>query len=119
MLRDASGNSYYSVIGRYKEHIGFLDLFEDLSQQELPEAGRNAASALRSLHDQQIYQLLSGGIETTHSAMMPNWVAGSVFYPLKRPGTTIRYLFGWIRERRRQHRKLADAEKELSRLSGE
>lgn len=116
-LRDAAGETYHSLPGRYQEHLAFVEFFADMAKADLSGPGRQAATALEQLKRQEVYQLLSTGLAESRPDATADWRGGSLFYSLKRPVRAAKDLTRWIMARRKAHRALNTADAELSAMA--
>ena len=108
-LRDPSGNSYYSLIGRVQEYEGFLQFFDKCDGWLPSDEGRKFARYLATLRMQELFV----GINTALAGATPSagqgFRGGALFYQLRRPRRAFSELFKWMIAR-------AEAHKQSSRL---
>ena len=112
-LRDASGNSYYSLVGRVQEYEGFLQFFDKCGDWLASEEKRKFAKYLATLRIQELFVGIDSALAGATLSAQEGFRGGALFYSLRRPVRAFSELFKWMSARAVAHKQLSRLESDL------
>lgn len=112
-LKDASGNSYYSLVGRVQEYEGFLQFFDRCGEWLDSEERREFAKHLATLRIQELFVNIDAALAGATSSAQEGFRGGALFHLLRQPGRGFFDLFKWIGARAEAHKRSSRLESAL------
>jgi hypothetical protein len=112
-LKDASGNSYYSLVGRVQEYEGFLQFFDRCVELLDSEERQEFSKHLATLTIQELFVDIDTALAGATSSAQGAFRGGALFYLLRRPGRAFSELLKWIGARAKAHRQSSRLESGL------
>jgi len=102
-LIDIDGNAYYSVQGRWKIYLDFIDLFNELQQGDFSTHSQpigdfaKTIQALKIRYQQKNYKRIDSAVRMGDKDAWMNWVAESFISNLQRPFLLFYCICFWLK----------------------
>ncbi len=103
-LKDPAGNGYWSVPGRWRTSLSYIDIFRDLKSYALPPDGISRLDALVTKSELEAFRRVTSGV--SGKALREYWMAGGFIYAVTHPIGLLRSLAAWARAKAAISRKL-------------